>query len=241
MNLIRTAVLINEAKMRCQCLRSSQVNELSFLPIYSLNRIFWGSLLSQNIQNSPPPGPSNAFETAVCRQIIYRDLVKCRFWLWVQDSVFLTGSQVMLMLLVPDTHLEWQGSDHALNFTKSPPFQMPSWMRRVYSKWRAFFSLWSQASWGQGLSPPPFQSLHSSCSINIVDWQPVPTRTKGLSPHCQEMKNWPLALYGQLSSSVLPTGNTMSPIGDPPAGCMLTSIHPTPSFIFLTVNTSSIS
>lgn len=75
-------------------------------------------------------------------------------------------------------------------------------------------SLWSQASWGQGLSPP-FQILHSRCSINIVDWQPVPTSTKAPSPCCQEMKNWPLALKGQLSSSALPTGNTMSPTGDP--------------------------
>lgn len=120
MNLIRTEALINEAKMRCQCLRLSQVNELSFLPIYSRNQIFWGSLLSQNIWNSPPPGPSSTFETAVCRQIIYRDLVKCRFWLWVQDSAFLTGYPVMLMLPVPDTHLEWQGLDWMPWISPSP-------------------------------------------------------------------------------------------------------------------------
>lgn len=61
-------------------------------------------------------------------------------------------------------------------------------------------------------SPPPFQILHSRCSINIVDWQPVSTSTKALPPHCQEMKNWPLALQGQLSSSSYPQGTLCLPL-----------------------------
>ena len=103
MNLTRMG-FIKVAKMRCLCLRISEVIKcLLYRFSHQVRRL--SSLKTVETQHFH--SPSGAL-TLLCAHESSWGLVKCRFWPWgsagggVPDSARLTGSPVMLVLLVHD-------------------------------------------------------------------------------------------------------------------------------------------